>query len=152
MHTKCAQNKPCTFPTQKVYRKSVQYVHKECTSHAPLQGWKLYCTTERPKCCTICARIIHILCTLCTHNPNCYAQYLHFVCSKICIACTMCAHFVEIENIILFALCILSFPCSFSLSLLYCISRFRKHICLIKHEPSTLTELRKAFKSSIFVV
>ena len=97
VHTKCAQNKPCTYPTQKVYRKSVQDVHKECTSHAPLHGWKLYCTTERPKCCTTCARIIHILCTY-------YAHYVHItriVIHNICILCAQrfvlhaqCVHIV----------------------------------------------------------
>ena len=144
-YTESLQEK-CTRRTQRV--------HKSCT--VTRLEVILYDGTAKMlhNMCTYYTYNMHILCTLCTHNSNCYTQYLHFVCSKICIACTMCAHFIEMENIILFALklCILSFLCSFSLSLLYCISRFRKHIFLIKHEPSTLIELRKAFKSSIIVV
>ena len=82
-----------TGKVYKTYTKSAQVMHRLRLEVI------LYDRTAKMlhNMCTYYTYIMHILCTLCTHNPNCYTQYLHFVFSKICIPSRMCAHCVHIS-------------------------------------------------------
>ena len=114
VHTNCAHSKPCTYPTHKVYRKSVQDVHKECTSHAPLKGWKIYCTTEWPKCCTTCTRIVHTLHARYVHITWIVMHIICILCAQILVLRAQCVHIALYLLLFLF-ICCLNFELSFQL-------------------------------------